>query len=77
MDNTPRGNDKHYLIYWIDAISQQALSALYISRLADEIGEEGISREYKAKYEEKIKELLELAKKKKNVLQKQLTTKYK
>ena len=53
MDNTPRGNDKHYLIYWIDAISQQALSALYISRLADEIGEEGISREYKAKYEEK------------------------
>ena len=53
MDNSPRANDQHYMIYWIDAISQQALSALYIAKLADEIGENDISKEYMAKYEEK------------------------
>ncbi len=53
MDNSPRANDQHYMIYWVDAISQQALSALYISKLADEIGEEQISRDYMAKYLEK------------------------
>ena len=53
MDNSPRGNDAHYLIYWVDAIAQQALSALYISRLASEIGEDTICQEYLEKYEEK------------------------
>ena len=53
MDNTPRGNFNYFLIYWIDAIAQQALSALYISRLADEIGESKISADYKARYKEK------------------------
>ena len=53
MDNTPRGSFNYFLIYWIDAIAQQALSALYISKLADEIGESAISADYRAKYEEK------------------------
>ena len=52
MDNTPRGNG-HYNIYWVDALAQMALSALYISRLADEIGESRISNEYQDKYREK------------------------
>ena len=40
MDNTPRGRDAggYQQILWIDAISQQALSALSISRLYRELG---------------------------------------
>ena len=40
MDNTVRGRDAggYKQILWIDAISQQALSALYISRLCDLYG---------------------------------------
>ena len=53
MDNSPRGDFQHYMLFWIDAIAQQALSALYISRLAAEINEEKISSEYKARFEEK------------------------
>jgi glycogen debranching enzyme len=52
MDNTPRGVD-HYSFFWVDAISQMALSALYIARLAQEIGRKDISDEYMAKYREK------------------------
>ena len=53
MDNSPRGDFQHYLLLWIDAIAQQALSALYISRLADEINESEISAKFRAEYEEK------------------------
>ncbi|MBE6388391.1 MAG: hypothetical protein E7045_10110 [Lentisphaerae bacterium] len=52
MDNTPRGVDR-YSFFWVDAISQMALSALYIARLAQEIGREDISDEYMTKYREK------------------------
>ena len=40
MDNTVRGRDAggYRQILWVDAISQQALSALYISRLCDLYG---------------------------------------
>ena len=40
MDNTPRGRDAggDDKIMWIDAISQQALSALYLSRLCTQKG---------------------------------------
>ncbi|HPR83573.1 MAG TPA: trehalase family glycosidase [Pontiellaceae bacterium] len=48
MDNTPRKRGG----LWIDAISQQALSALYISRLADASGCTEISAEWKEKYQE-------------------------
>ena len=53
MDNTPRGNNSHSGIYWVDAIAQQALSALYIAKLADIIGENETSLEFHAQYEEK------------------------
>ena len=55
MDNTPRGDFQHSLLLWVDAIAQQALSALYISRLADEINEVETSKKYRAEYEEKCK----------------------
>ena len=48
MDNTPRNRDG----LWIDAISQQALSALYISRLAERVGLEDTAREWSLKYED-------------------------
>ncbi len=47
MDNTPRQRG-----LWIDAISQQALSALYISRMAENIGQQEISARWDTKYEE-------------------------
>ena len=50
MDNTPRKRAMPML--WVDAISQQALSALYISRLADLAGDKAAQKEYKAKYKE-------------------------
>lgn len=46
MDNTPRERDG----LWVDAISQQALSALYISRLADDIGDKSQSKVWNKKY---------------------------
>ncbi len=51
MDNTPRdyGTGGHML--WVDAIAQQALAALYIHRLANEIGEESLAATYKTKYD--------------------------
>lgn len=46
MDNTPRKGG-----LWLDAIAQQGLSALYISRLAEKIGEEEMARKWKSTYE--------------------------
>lgn len=53
MDNTPRGNDTYTNLFWVDALAQQALSALYIARMAALIGESSIEAEYLEKYEEK------------------------
>lgn len=52
MDNTPRGNDDYASIYWLDLSAQQALSALYISRLAEAVGDHALASEWNAKYEE-------------------------
>lgn len=59
MDNTPRGRDAggYKKIMWIDAISQQALSALYISRLAEAYGDKEQARSWKKQYHE-LKELI-------------------
>jgi glycogen debranching enzyme len=53
MDNTPRGRDQKEQLLWVDAIAQQALSALYISRLANVIGETEISETYNQVYKQK------------------------
>ena len=50
MDNTPRMRGMP--MYWIDAISQQALSALYIARLARVAGDSATEEEFKARYED-------------------------
>jgi hypothetical protein len=39
MDNTPRGRSAGGSMLWVDAIAQQALSALYISRMAAASGD--------------------------------------
>ena len=52
MDNTPRKRVRPAPMFWIDAISQQALSALYITRLAERVGDEATAQEYRAKYED-------------------------
>ena len=49
MDNTPRTRKGEIL--WVDAISQQALSALYISRLAKEVGDRETERKFRGIYE--------------------------
>ena len=65
MDNTPRGrkfapttvnrpDNKHIL--WVDAIAQQALSALYIVRLAKLLGEEQLANCWQEKYD-RLKEM--------------------
>lgn len=46
MDNTPRKGG-----LWLDAISQQALSALYISQMAKQIGEKEIAETWSNTYE--------------------------
>lgn len=48
MDNTPRnrGGD----ILWVDAISQQALSALYISRIAEVCSDKKTAKEFNREY---------------------------
>lgn len=53
MDNTPRGRDAGGAkqVMWIDAISQQALSALYISRLCDLRGLKAEKKEWQKRYE--------------------------
>ncbi len=57
MDNTPRGRGHSDEMLWVDALSQQALSALYISRLADIINDKKTSQKFKNEYSHK-KELL-------------------
>jgi len=52
MDNTPRGGDHCCNILWLDAISQQALSALLISRMAEALGESKTAKTFKSKYDE-------------------------
>jgi Trehalase len=53
MDNTPRGLDcgGYDKIMWIDAICQQALSALYISRLSEKLNNESESKKWKKIYD--------------------------
>ena len=46
MDNTRRER----FSLWIDAIAQQGLSALAISRMAESIGEDALAAEWQAKY---------------------------
>lgn len=55
MDNTPRVREMP--MYWVDALSQQALSALYIARLARIAGDAATQQEFEAKYRE-LKDLL-------------------
>ena len=50
MDNTPRGGDLQKEMLWVDAIAQQALSALYISRLAASVGEKQVANRFKKRY---------------------------
>ncbi len=45
MDNTPRKGG-----FWIDALAQQGLSALYIARLAERIEHKNIAGEWEAKF---------------------------
>lgn len=52
MDNSPRGEDDQRSIYFVDLSAQQGLSALYIAKLAEAIGEKTIADEYYAKFEE-------------------------
>lgn len=54
MDNTPRGREAGgwSKVMWIDAISQQALSALKISELFLATGNKRQAREWRKKYEE-------------------------
>lgn len=60
MDNTPRGRTtpkalkprpNNPKMLWIDAIAQQGLSALYISRLYEQLGRNAESQKWKAVYE--------------------------
>lgn len=55
MDNTPRGEDMHCNILWLDALAQMALSALYIAGMAAAIGETAIETDYTAKYQAHVK----------------------
>jgi hypothetical protein len=50
MDNTPRARGKYWRIFWIDLISQQALSAKYISLIASLLHDTSLEREYYKKY---------------------------
>ena len=53
MDNTPRGRDDYESIWWVDALSQQALSAHYIVRIAEVIGDERTKQRFQAEFESK------------------------
>ncbi|MEO9477528.1 MAG: trehalase family glycosidase [Cyclobacteriaceae bacterium] len=57
MDNTPRGREQRPQILWVDALAQQALSALYIHRLAVEVENQELSETFKAEYE-RIKKMI-------------------
>jgi glycogen debranching enzyme len=51
MDNTPRGDDNPDSIYYCDLSCQQALSALYISRLAEAINEKELAEFWYQEYQ--------------------------
>lgn len=51
MDNTPRGEGAENPILWVDALAQQGLSALYISRLAEAIGDHALAAEWLGRYD--------------------------
>lgn len=51
MDNTPRGRGAKNGALWVDAIAQQGLSALYISRLAETLGDARTAAEWKKRHE--------------------------
>ena len=51
MDNTPREDGTGGRLLWVDALAQQTLSALYIKRLADVIGDKATAKEFAKKYE--------------------------
>ena len=55
MDNTPRGRNLQGKMLWVDAIAQQALSALYISRLAESINEKETASKFRNEYNVKKK----------------------
>lgn len=57
MDNTPRGRDKRPNILWVDALAQQALAALNITRLAEEVGDTELAKEFQGEYD-KLKTLI-------------------
>lgn len=56
MDNTPRGNDDYSSIFWVDALAQQALAALYIKKIAGLLNDGQTEREFGGRYDE-LKEL--------------------
>lgn len=53
MDNTPRGRDAggYHKVLWVDAISQQALSAYCIAAMEQALGNEDEARKWNAEYE--------------------------
>ena len=53
MDNTPRGRDAggYHKVLWVDAISQQALSAHCIAAMEQALGNEDEARKWNAEYE--------------------------
>jgi hypothetical protein len=51
MDNTPRGRNAGGSMLWVDAISQQALSALYISRMAAASGDPETAQLWMGRYD--------------------------
>lgn len=53
MDNTPRGEDCHVNLYWVDALAQQALAALSIRRLAEAIGHKRTAETFQRRYRKK------------------------
>ena len=55
MDNTPRNSEGDIL--WVDAISQQALSALYISRMAELCSDKSTAESYSKEYK-RLKDII-------------------
>lgn len=51
MDNTPRGRGAKGNLLWMDALAQQALSALYIAKLANEVGDKNTAKEFSRRYD--------------------------
>ena len=50
MDDSPRGRDDQPDLLWVDAIAQQALSALSIARLAGAIANKEVARVFRERY---------------------------